>query len=102
MRCCSVGFGIPSMACLLVSGFAHGERTEVVALAEADAVVAKDRVRVRHVEKEIRYGVLEEIVRATHDFPLPAGRRNRAAGGTVEVLLAETVQVGEHGADARV
>src|SRR5450432_1159243 len=82
-------------------GRALGQGPQVVALAEADAVVTEDRVGVGVVEKEVGQRVLEEIVVAGHRLALPTGLRHRAGGGAFEVLFGIPVEVVDHRADAR-
>src|SRR6187399_1625390 len=82
------------------SGRAQGERAEIVLLAEADAVVAQDRVDVGAVEKEVRQRVLDEIVGAAHHFSFPARLSHDPGGCLLEVLRREAVEVLDHRAHA--
>ncbi len=82
------------------SGGLHVERAEVIALADADAVVPENRVGLREVEEEVRQGVLEEIVGAGHHLALPSGLRDDARRGVGEVLSGEPVEVSDGRAHA--
>jgi hypothetical protein len=76
----------------------EAERTEVVPLADTDAVVAKDRKSVRQVEEEVRDRVLEKIGRPGHRFSFPSRLRHDASRGAVEVLGSQIIEVGNNGA----
>src|SRR5690606_38959475 len=67
-------------------------RTEEVALAKANAVMAQDRVGRGQVKKEIGHGVLHEIVRPRHPLALPARLADHRRGGAREITGREAIE----------